>query len=108
MSDAGAPSMRAVELPAIGAPLRPSERPVSEPGAGAVRVRVAACGICGSDAFLQKGRFGDRTPIPVVPSHEVTGVVDAVGPGGTEVAPGDQVAIYYITTLPGARTSVGT
>lgn len=101
MSGAGTPSMRVVELPAIGAPLRPSERPVPQPGPGEARVRVEACGVCGSDVFLQKGGFGDRTPVPIVPGHEAAGVVDAVGPGATGVAPGDEVALYYITTPPG-------
>lgn len=92
--------MRAVELPAVAAPLRLTERPIPEPGPGAVRVRVEACGVCGSDVFLQKGGFGDAVSFPVIPGHEAAGVVDAVGPGVTAVAVGDQVALYYITTPP--------
>ncbi len=93
--------MRVVELPAPGAPLRLGERPLPEPGRGEVRVRVEACGVCGSDVFLQKGGFGDRTPSPIVPGHEAAGVVDALGPDVAGFAPGDQVALYYITTPPG-------
>ena len=92
--------MAVVELPAVGAPLRPASRPIPEPGAGEVRVRVEACGVCGSDVFLQKGGFGDAVPMPVVPGHEAAGTVDAVGDGVTTVAPGDQVALYYITVPP--------
>jgi D-arabinose 1-dehydrogenase-like Zn-dependent alcohol dehydrogenase len=95
--------MRAVELPAVGAPLRVTSRPVPEPGPGEARVRVEACGVCGSDVFLQKGGFGDRIALPVVPGHEAAGVVDAVGDGVTDVAPGDQVALYYITVPAGDR-----
>lgn len=88
--------MRVVELPELNAPLRLSERPIPEPGIGEVRVRIDACGVCGSDLFLQKGGFGDVAP--VVPGHEAAGVVDALGPGAHGVAVGDQVALYYITT----------
>lgn len=91
------PTMRAVELPSVGAPLRLASRPVPAPGPGEVRVRVVACGVCGSDVFLQKGGFGERVLFPVIPGHEAAGVVDAIGPGVTEGAPGDQVALYYIT-----------
>jgi len=96
-------TMRAVELATVGAPLRLTERPIPEPGPGEVRVRVEACGVCGSDAFLQKGGFGDAVPFPVIPGHEAAGVVDTLGEGvaGTsDLAVGDQVALYYITTPP--------
>jgi D-arabinose 1-dehydrogenase-like Zn-dependent alcohol dehydrogenase len=93
-------TMRAVELPAVGAPLRLTQRPVPQPGPGEVRVRVEACGVCGSDVFLQKGGFGDAVSMPVIPGHEAAGVVDELGEGVREVAVGDQVALYYITTPP--------
>lgn len=93
--------MRVVELPGIGAPLAVSTRPIPQPGPGEVRVRVEACGVCGSDVFLQKGGFGDAVSLPVIPGHEAAGVVDALGDGVTTVAVGDQVALYYITTPPG-------
>ncbi|MBA3236400.1 MAG: zinc-binding dehydrogenase [Chloroflexi bacterium] len=91
-------AMRVAELPAIGSPLRLAERPVPEPGPGEVRVRVEACGVCGSDVFLQKGGFGAGVPLPIIPGHEAAGVVDALGDGVTTVVVGDQVALYYITT----------
>ena len=94
-------TMRVVELPAIGEPLRLASRPIPEPGPGEVRVRVEACGMCGSDVFLQKGGFGSGVALPVVPGHEAAGVVDALGAGVTGLAEGDQVALYYITTPPG-------
>lgn len=92
--------MRVAELPAIGAPLRLAERPIPEPGPGEARVRIEACGVCGSDLFLQKGGFGAGVSMPVIPGHEAAGVVDALGEGVDEVAVGDQVALYYITTPP--------
>ena len=93
--------MRAVELPAVGAPLRLTTRPIPQPGPGQVRVRVEACGVCGSDVFLQKGGFGPAISLPVIPGHEAAGVVDELGDGVEGFAVGDQVALYYITTPPG-------
>jgi alcohol dehydrogenase, propanol-preferring len=88
--------MRVAELPGVGEALRLAERPVPEPGPGQALVRVQACGVCGSDLFLQKGGFGPGIRMPVVPGHEAAGVVAAVGPGVDGVGPGDQVALYYI------------
>ena len=89
--------MRVVELPGVGQPVRAASRPTPEPGPGEARIRVQACGVCGSDLFLQKGGFGDKVAFPMVPGHEAAGVVDALGDGVSEVAVGDQVALYYIT-----------
>ena len=99
--------MRALLLPAVGAPLELVERDVPQPGPGEARVRVQACGVCGSDLFLQKGGFG-ADKLPVVPGHEAAGVVDAVGDGVSAVAAGDQVALYYIDNAPDApRPNLG-
>jgi propanol-preferring alcohol dehydrogenase len=91
-----ASTMRVVELPGVGLPLRLAERDVPEPGPGQALVRVQACGVCGSDVFLQNGGFGPDIAMPIVPGHEAAGVVACVGPDVTEFAPGDQVAVYYI------------
>lgn len=93
--------MRVAELPGPERPIAMATRPVSEPGPGEVRVRVEACGVCGSDVFLQKGGFGPRVSFPLVPGHEAAGRVDALGEGVAGIALGDQVALYYITTPPG-------
>jgi len=90
--------MRVAELPAVGAPLRIATRSVPEPGDGEVRVRITACGVCGSDVFLQKGGFGAAVSLPVVPGHEAAGIVDALGADVSGMHVGDQVALYYITT----------
>ena len=91
--------MRAVELQSVGAPLRLVERPVPEPGPGEVLVRIEACGVCGSDLFLQKGGFG-ADKLPRVPGHEAAGVVASLGSGVEGLSPGDQVALYYIDAPP--------
>jgi D-arabinose 1-dehydrogenase-like Zn-dependent alcohol dehydrogenase len=99
--------MRAALLPAVDAPLEIVRRPVPEPGPGEVRVRVEACGVCGSDLFLQRGGFG-ADKLPRVPGHEAAGVVDAVGESVDTVRGGDQVALYYIENVPDApRPNLG-
>lgn len=101
--------MRVALLPAVGAPLQIEERPIPEPASGQARVRIQACGVCGSDLFLQAGGFGAEK-LPVVPGHEAAGVIDALGPGaeGSGFEVGDQVAIYYIeNTLPGPAPNLG-
>jgi D-arabinose 1-dehydrogenase-like Zn-dependent alcohol dehydrogenase len=87
-------SMRAMQLGAVGEALHEVERPIPQPGPGEVRVRVEACGVCGSDLFLQRGGFG--RPLPIVPGHEAAGRIDALGAGVEGLATGQQVAIAYI------------
>ena len=96
-------TMQVMELPGVGAPLRASTRPLPIPGPGEVRVRVEACGVCGSDHFLRSGGFGDGVSYPVVPGHEPAGRVDELGEDVEGFAVGDQVALYYISTPPGDR-----
>jgi D-arabinose 1-dehydrogenase-like Zn-dependent alcohol dehydrogenase len=91
--------MRVLTLPAVGRPLELSRRRVPTPGPGEVRVRVEACGVCGSDLFLQSGGFG-TDKLPRVPGHEAAGRVDALGEGVTGLAEGQQVALYYIDAPP--------
>lgn len=64
--------------------------PRPSPGRGEVLVKVAACGICGSDVHGYDGSSGRRIP-PVVMGHEAAGTVTAVGEGVTLYRPGDRV-----------------
>jgi len=73
------PKMRAVQISRPGGPLELVERPIPEPGAGSVRIKVQACGICHSDALVKEGHM-PGIAYPRVPGHEVVGVIDAVGP----------------------------
>src|SRR5438094_2779178 len=68
---------KAVEVSAPGT-LRVVERPLSEPGAGQVRIRVEACGICHTDAATVTGSYPGLT-LPRVPGHEVVGRIEALG-----------------------------
>jgi D-arabinose 1-dehydrogenase-like Zn-dependent alcohol dehydrogenase len=71
-------NMRAVQVSRRGGPLELVERPIPDPGLGAVRVKVQACGICHSDVMTREGQWPGIT-YPRVPGHEVVGVIDAVG-----------------------------
>ncbi|MBI3945945.1 MAG: zinc-dependent alcohol dehydrogenase family protein [Armatimonadetes bacterium] len=70
---------------------RVEERDVPEIGPADVRVRVAACGVCGTDAHIFHGGF--RAQYPVVPGHEFAGEVAAAGADVAHVRPGDRVAV---------------
>jgi len=67
-----------------------ADLPVPEPGPGEVLVKVAACGICGSDVHGYDGSSGRRIP-PLVMGHEASGVIAALGPGISNLAEGDRV-----------------
>jgi threonine dehydrogenase-like Zn-dependent dehydrogenase len=69
------------------------ELPVPEPGPGEVRVRMRACGICGTDLHLLP--LGYLSP-PLIPGHEMMGEVDALGTGVEGLSAGDAVAIEPI------------
>jgi L-iditol 2-dehydrogenase len=64
--------------------------PAPEPGAEEILVRVAACGICGSDVHGYDGTSGRRIP-PIVMGHEAAGVVAAAGAGVSQFKTGDRV-----------------
>jgi S-(hydroxymethyl)glutathione dehydrogenase/alcohol dehydrogenase len=65
---------------------------VDEPQDGEVLVAVAASGVCGSDIHAIHGQ-SNAAVLPMVAGHEGSGVVEAVGPGVTSVAPGDRVVL---------------
>ena len=82
-------------LPALDSPLTRVSQSVRAPGPAEALVRIEACGVCGSDVFLQKGGFGPDK-FPVVPGHEAAGRVVAVGDDADAHWIGAQVALYYI------------
>ncbi|BFO20192.1 hypothetical protein SHKM778_65800 [Streptomyces sp. KM77-8] len=86
-------AVRAAVLPAVGALLEITGIELPEPGAGRVRVRLAAAGVCHSDLSLSDGTM--RLPVPAVLGHEGAGTVVAVGEGVTHVAPGDGVVLNW-------------
>jgi alcohol dehydrogenase, propanol-preferring len=86
--------------PVGGGPLRAVQRPVPEPGAGEVRVRVSACGVCRTDLHLAEGDLPPRRPA-TVPGHEVVGTVEARGAGADRFAVGDRIGIAWLRSTCG-------
>jgi D-arabinose 1-dehydrogenase-like Zn-dependent alcohol dehydrogenase len=86
--------MRVAQVSRAHGPFEIVERPIPEPGAGAVRIKVQACGICHSDSLTKEGAF-PWIQYPRVPGHEVAGVVDAVGPGVAGWEPGQKVGVGW-------------
>ncbi|TXF87912.1 zinc-binding dehydrogenase [Neolewinella aurantiaca] len=64
-----------------------------EPGAGEVRIKVAYCGVCGTDVHIYHGMMDKRVDIPVTIGHEMSGVIDAIGPDVSGYAVGDRVVV---------------
>jgi alcohol dehydrogenase, propanol-preferring len=86
--------MKAVQVSKAGGEFEIVEREDPQPGPGQVRVKVEACGICHSDAFVKHGGFPGLT-YPRIPGHEVAGVVDMVGEGVTAWSVGERVGVGW-------------
>jgi len=84
---------KAVEVSAPGV-LQVVERPVTEPGAGQVRIRVEACGVCHSDSVTITGVYPGLT-LPRVPGHEVVGRIEALGSGVSRWKIGQRVGVGF-------------
>jgi D-arabinose 1-dehydrogenase-like Zn-dependent alcohol dehydrogenase len=86
--------MRVAQIPKAGADFEIVEREVPQPGAGQVRIKVNACGVCHSDLFTKEGMW-PGIEYPRVPGHEVAGVVDEVGEGVTAWKKGQRVGVGW-------------
>jgi propanol-preferring alcohol dehydrogenase len=87
--------MKAMVLARPGEPLQELERPIPSPGPGQVRLRVRACGVCRTDLHVVDGELPDLGR-PVVPGHQIVGVVEAVGPGVERLAVGRRVGVPWL------------
>ena len=87
--------MRAMRLRQIREPLVAEVCVDPTPGPGEVRLRVRACGVCRTDLHIVDG---DLLPIqsPVTPGHEIVGLVEAVGPGVTDVRLGERLGVCWL------------
>lgn len=85
--------MKAQILKSFGGPesFELSEVPKPVPHAGQVLVRVHATSINPLDYQVRRGDYTDLVPLPAITGHDVSGVVEAVGPGVTSFVPGDEV-----------------
>src|SRR6266542_6186238 len=96
--------MRAMLLeqprPAEDNPLRATDLELPTPKAGEVRVQVRYCGLCHTDLHTVEGDLG-LPNLPVVPGHQIVGIVDAVGGGVRSVREGDRVGIPWLHSADG-------
>jgi 2-desacetyl-2-hydroxyethyl bacteriochlorophyllide A dehydrogenase len=89
--------VRAVQLRKIGKPLEDAEVSLPDIGVSDVLVRVAACGICHSDAHYHAG-ISPIDSLPVTLGHEVVGRVQTVGRDVHHVSIGDRVYVHYLVS----------
>jgi D-arabinose 1-dehydrogenase-like Zn-dependent alcohol dehydrogenase len=86
--------MEAAQIPRPGADFEIVEREIPEPGAGQVRIKVQACGVCHSDVLTKEGSL-PGIQYPRVPGHEVAGVIDEVGAGVSAWKQGQRVGVGW-------------
>jgi D-arabinose 1-dehydrogenase-like Zn-dependent alcohol dehydrogenase len=86
--------MKAAQISKPGGDFELVEREIPEPGAGQVRVKVDACGICHSDVLVKEGLW-PGIQYPRVPGHEIAGRVDAVGDHVTNWQKGERVGVGW-------------
>ncbi len=80
---------------AVGQPLTLEERPDPIPEAGHIRIRVEACAVCRTDLHVIDGDLPNPKR-PVIPGHEIVGIVDAVGSGVTNHKVGERVGVPWL------------
>ncbi|MGE5752093.1 MAG: alcohol dehydrogenase catalytic domain-containing protein [Deltaproteobacteria bacterium] len=86
----------------FGKPLVLSEVPTPSPGPCEVLIRVSGCGVCHSDLHLIDGDWKHwGTPLPIIPGHEVTGIVEARGTEVKSLSPGDRVGVPWMQSACG-------
>jgi propanol-preferring alcohol dehydrogenase len=87
--------MKAMVLTGIGKPLELQQRPDPQPRPGEIRVRVEACAVCRTDLHVVDGEL-PNPKVPIVPGHEIVGIVESVGEGATALRLGDRVGIPWL------------
>lgn len=87
--------MRTMTLDRPGNPLAPVDRPVPTPQTGQVLLRVSACGVCRTDLHVVDGELPEPK-LPLVPGHEIVGVVEACGPGVTGFSLGQRLGVPWL------------
>ncbi len=87
--------MRAMILERPGTPLRPVDLPIPRAGSGQVLIAIRACGLCRTDLHVFDGEL-DKPALPLIPGHQIIGVVEQVGPAVTGFKPGDRVGVPWL------------
>jgi D-arabinose 1-dehydrogenase-like Zn-dependent alcohol dehydrogenase len=90
----GIAPMKAAQVPKPGADFEIVEREIPKPGAGQVRVKVQACGVCHSDSLTKEGQW-PGIQYPRVPGHEIAGVIDELGDGVSDWKKGQRVGVGW-------------
>jgi propanol-preferring alcohol dehydrogenase len=87
--------MHAMVMKKVCGPLEWTELPDRAPGAGEIRVKVSACGVCRTDLHVIDGELPDEQ-VPIIPGHEIVGRVDAIGAGVGGFLVGERVGIPWL------------
>jgi propanol-preferring alcohol dehydrogenase len=95
-SDTSSTAYRAAIVREFGSPLAVEQTPMQALAAGQVRVKVQACGLCHTDIHAANGDWPIKPTPPFIPGHEGVGIVTRCGPGVSEVALGDRVAMPWL------------
>ncbi len=90
----GIAPMKAAQIPRPGADFEIVEREIPKPGAGQVRIKVQACGVCHSDLFTKEGVW-PGIQYPRVPGHEIAGIIDELGAGVSEWKQGQRAGVGW-------------
>jgi D-arabinose 1-dehydrogenase-like Zn-dependent alcohol dehydrogenase len=91
---AAAGPMKVAQIPKAGAAFEIVEREIPKPGAGQVRIKVEACGVCHSDVLTKEGSW-PGIQYPRVPGHEVAGIIDEPGAGVSEWKKGQRAGVGW-------------
>jgi alcohol dehydrogenase, propanol-preferring len=95
MTSARPASSRAMVLTAPRSPLRLEVRPIPRAGPGEILLRVHACGVCRTDLHIVDGELKEPR-LPLVPGHEIVGVVVERGPGVTQFETGERIGVPWL------------
>src|SRR5215472_3427875 len=87
-------AMKVAQISKPGADFEIFEREIPKQGAGQVRIKVQACGVCHSDVFTKEGSW-PGIQYPRIPGHEVVGIIDAVGAGVSEWKKGQRAGVGW-------------
>jgi len=89
------------QAPLATRPLIPSDLPDPVPGPGEIVLRVAACGVCRTDLHVIEGDLPARR-LPLVPGHQIVGVVESLGPGSARFRIGERAGVAWLRATCGA------